>query len=57
MAFMWKDDVMEKYVITVKIGAGIAAYQFDDKERALEIVSQLRDEGADFTTNFVLQNV
>ena len=43
---------MEKYVITVKIGVGIATYQFDDKERAMEIVSQLRDENAEFETNF-----
>ncbi len=57
MAFMWKDDAMEKYVIKVKVGDGVTTYQFDDKERAMEIVSQLRDEGADFTTNFVLQNV
>lgn len=43
---------MEKYVIKVKVGDGVTTYQFDDKERAMEIVSQLRDENVEFETNF-----
>lgn len=46
---------MEKYVIKVKVGNGVTTYQFDDKERAMEIVSQLRDEEAEFETNFAYE--
>ena len=43
---------MKQYVIKVKLGSGTAVYQFDSRERAMEIVSQLRDENAEFETNF-----
>ncbi len=47
---------MGEFVIKVNIGGGIATYRFDSKERAMEIVSKFRDEGAHFVTNFDLEN-
>lgn len=43
---------MEKYVIWVEIGQGIATYQFGDKDYALEMIEQLKKDSAKFTTNF-----
>ena len=39
-------------MIYAKIGKGVATYQFDSKEYALEIVEQLKEDGAEFTANF-----
>lgn len=48
-------DNTEKYVIYAKIGKGVAYYQFDNKEYALEIADQLKKEGAEFTANFDIE--
>ena len=45
-------DNTEKYVIYAKVGRGIATYQFDSKDYALEVIEQLRAEGTEFTANF-----
>ena len=42
-------------MIHAEIGKGIATYQFDSKEYALEIVERLREEGIKFTANFDLE--
>lgn len=42
----------EDYVIKVKIGKGIATYQTDSRDVAMEIVRQKQAEGAEFTANF-----
>lgn len=43
---------MGEYVIKVKIGNGIAIYRFDNLERALEILEQIKEKGEEYTTNF-----
>ena len=45
-------DNTEKYVIHAKIGKGIATYQFDSKDYALEVIEQLKEDGIEFTANF-----
>ena len=39
-------------MIQAKIGRGIATYQFDSKDYAMEVIEQLRTDGTEFTANF-----
>ena len=39
-------------MIHAKIGKGIATYQFDSKDYAVEVIEQLKAEGTEFTANF-----
>ena len=43
---------MGEYVIYVKRGNGIATCRFDNLERALEILEQIKEKGEEYTTNF-----
>lgn len=45
----------EKYVIYAKIGKGVATYQFDNLEYAMEIVERLKAENVEFSANFEIE--
>lgn len=39
-------------MVKAKIGTGVAVYQFDNREYAMEIIEQLLKNGDEFTANF-----
>lgn len=44
-----------EFVIKAKVGNGISTYRFDQKDYALEIVKQLKEDGIEFETNFAYE--